>query len=80
MNSIPSLLIYGEKDPVYEMGIADRIKSLMPNSSLYTIPGEGHFPHEAEGKQMAGLITDWIKQTYRNETIPSHREITSHTG
>ena len=60
INTKPTLLIYGEKDPVKELGIVDRIHQLIPNSKLYLIDNEGHFPHEGQSKQMSQIIHNWI--------------------
>ena len=62
LNSKPSLLIYGENDPVKKLGIADRIHQLMPTSELFLIDKEGHFPHEGQPKQMSEIIHHWIEK------------------
>lgn len=62
LNSKSTLLIYGENDPVKELGIADRIHQLMPNSELFLIDKEGHFPHEGQPKQMSEIIHNWIEK------------------
>lgn len=67
LNSKPTLLIYGENDPVKELGIADRIHQLMPNSDLFLINKEGHFPHEGQPKQMSEIIHNWISKIERYE-------------
>ena len=59
----PTLLIYGEKDPVKEIGIADRIHKLLPNSELFLIKAEGHFPHEGQPRLMSEIIHNWIEKT-----------------
>ena len=67
LNNKNALLIYGEKDPVQELGIADRIHKLLPNSDLFLIKEEGHFPHEGQPKKMSEIIHDWIeKQSDKN--------------
>ncbi len=60
LNSKPTLLIYGENDPVQQLGIADRIHQLMPKSELFLIEKEGHFPHEGQPKQMSEIIHQWV--------------------
>jgi haloalkane dehalogenase len=63
LNSKPTLLIYGENDPVKELGIADRIHQLMLNSELFLINKEGHFPHEGQSEQMSEIIHHWIEKS-----------------
>ncbi len=60
LQSKPTLLIYGDQDPVHQMGIANRIHNLMPKSKLFLINGEGHFPHEGKASQMSDIIHSWI--------------------
>ncbi|MEO0572147.1 MAG: alpha/beta fold hydrolase [Bacteroidota bacterium] len=69
LNAKPTLLIYGKNDPVKEIGIADRIHQLMPNSELFLIEKEGHFPHEGQPKQMSKIIHHWITKNRHHETI-----------
>ncbi len=56
----PTLLIYGEQDPVHQMGIAERIHFSMADSELHLITGEGHFPHEGKPEAMCELMAQWI--------------------
>lgn len=65
-NKIPTLLIYGEKDPLNKLGVAKRINELLPNSELHIIKGEGHFPHEGEPEKMSELIRSWINRQKEN--------------
>lgn len=60
-NRLPALIIYGEKDPLTAMGIPRRVHSLLPNSELHLITGEGHFPHEGKPGKMATIIREWMK-------------------
>jgi haloalkane dehalogenase len=59
-NKLPTLIIYGEKDPLTAMGVPQRISDLLPNSELHFIKNEGHFPHEGDAGKMSELITAWI--------------------
>lgn len=68
LNRHPTLLLYGEEDPVFKMGIADDIHAIMPNSTLHLIEGESHFPHEGKALEMAVLIDTWIKNTFDSYT------------
>ena len=57
----PVLLIYGEKDPVQELGIPDRILGGLNKAHLHLIPNEGHFPHEGQAEEMSHLIHQWLQ-------------------
>lgn len=58
----PCLMIYGDKDPVYQLGIPARVKQLNPGAQLFTIRGEGHFPHEGQAETMCEIIDQWMGQ------------------
>jgi len=60
-NRIPVLIIYGDKDPLTELGIPQRTHRLLPNSELHWIKGEAHFPHEGAPGEMSSMIIDWLK-------------------
>lgn len=60
----PCLLIYGEKDPVNNLGIPERILKSLHNAELHIIKKEGHFPHEGNGKEMARIIEEWINRKW----------------
>ncbi|MDN5214644.1 alpha/beta fold hydrolase [Fulvivirgaceae bacterium BMA12] len=62
INKKPCLLIYGENDPVTQLGIAARIHAMMPHSKLCLIENEGHFPHEGKPLEMCKLMEDWLGQ------------------
>ncbi len=60
-NDKPTLLIYGEKDPVHQMGISTRIERMLKKAQLKLIDGEMHFPFEGEYEQISALIDQWVK-------------------
>ncbi|MEP1035044.1 alpha/beta fold hydrolase [Ekhidna sp.] len=60
LNQKPTLLIYGENDPVNILGIPERIHKMMTNSELFLINSESHFPHEGQPERMSEIIFEWI--------------------
>lgn len=69
----PILLLNGDKDPLYELGIPDRIMASCTQSTLKLIPGEGHFPHEGQPALMAKYIRSWISDLSMHQ--PHYKEI-----
>lgn len=59
----PMLLIYGDKDPVYKLGVPGRITEMAPNSHLHIIQGERHFPVEGVPFEMSSIIKNWIERS-----------------
>jgi haloalkane dehalogenase len=68
-NKLPTLIIYGEKDPLTGMGVPRRINNLLLNSELHLIKGEGHFPHEGEPLKMCELIGSWVDRLRRAQNL-----------
>lgn len=62
LNNHPALLIYGDKDPVTELGVPERIYKTLKNAELHYIKDEGHFPYEAAAKEMSMLIDNWVQK------------------
>jgi pimeloyl-ACP methyl ester carboxylesterase len=44
--SVPTLLMWGSKDPAVYVSSAARLASYFPNSKLIIFPGIGHLPYE----------------------------------
>jgi len=68
LNGKPMLMIYGEHDPVQQLGIPDRIKGMVKNAELHFVKGEGHFPHEGQPECMSAIIEQWMKRVSSNTT------------
>jgi pimeloyl-ACP methyl ester carboxylesterase len=60
-NNTPTLLVYGEKDPLNLLGVPGRIKKMMKNSELHIIKGVEHFPHEGTPEEISSIIKNWVK-------------------
>jgi haloalkane dehalogenase len=57
----PTLLLYGQFDPVRFAGGVARFRKLLPRSSARIIRFEEHFPILASGARVARQIDDWIR-------------------
>lgn len=56
----PTVILWGEEDPVIPVAWSDRLKESFPNSTLRTLPGVGHFvPFEAP-EEVAGAIREAV--------------------
>jgi haloalkane dehalogenase len=61
-SNTPILLMYGENDPLTELGIPQKAHQLFNITKLVFVEGEGHFPHEGEPIFMAKQIDLWIEE------------------
>ncbi len=60
---LPTLVVWGRRDPIIPVGHAYRAASLMPGSRLEIFDGSGHFPHCDEPMRFAELLTAFCDAT-----------------
>lgn len=57
---IPTLLIWGDEDPVVPISSATELKEYLASSEMVTLPGMGHLLVEEAPEECAGLICEWL--------------------
>ena len=67
--AIPTLIVWGDRDPVIPARHGIRAHELMPGSRLALFEGAGHFPHHDDPIGVATAIEDFVE-----ETQPSARD------
>jgi pimeloyl-ACP methyl ester carboxylesterase len=60
---LPTLVVWGRRDPIIPVGHAYRAASLMPGSRLEVFDSSGHFPHCDEPERFAELLTAFCDAT-----------------
>jgi pimeloyl-ACP methyl ester carboxylesterase len=60
---VPTLIVWGDGDPIIPVSHGRRAHELMPHSRLEVFEGAGHFPHIDEPRRFASLIQRWIDST-----------------
>jgi haloalkane dehalogenase len=61
----PTLILYGQFDPMRLIGGARRFRALLPNSVTAIVPFEEHFPILASGGRVARIVHEWM------QTVPA---------
>jgi pimeloyl-ACP methyl ester carboxylesterase len=61
--SIPFLIVWGERDPIIPVEHARAAHRLVSGSRLEIFPGAGHFPHLDDPLRFVGVLTDFIERT-----------------
>jgi pimeloyl-ACP methyl ester carboxylesterase len=56
---LPTLVVWGDRDPVIPVGHARRAGELIPHGRLEIFEGAGHFPHCDEPERFAALLTEF---------------------
>ncbi len=60
---VPTLLVWGECDPIIPLEHGRQAHELMPHSRLEVFPGAGHFPFNDDPERFAELLTDFVATT-----------------
>jgi pimeloyl-ACP methyl ester carboxylesterase len=61
--AVPSLLVWGDSDPIIPARHGIRAHELMPGSRLELFEGAGHFPHLADPFRFARCLRDFVEST-----------------
>ncbi len=56
----PTLLIWGERDTLYDLSAAERLRHAIPGARLTTIAGAGHMPSIERPAELAGLMRQFF--------------------
>jgi haloalkane dehalogenase len=56
----PTLILFGQFDPMRLIGGARRFRALLPNSTKLIVPFEEHFPILASGDRVGRAVSEWL--------------------
>ena len=60
---VPTLLVWGERDPIIPVKHGRQAHELMPDSQLVIFNGAGHFPFNDDPERFAEVLTDFVATT-----------------
>jgi pimeloyl-ACP methyl ester carboxylesterase len=60
---VPTLLVWGECDPIIPVDHGLQAHELMPHSRLEVFPDAGHFPFNDDPERFAAVLTDFVATT-----------------
>ena len=61
--TVPTMLIWGERDPIIPVSHAYSTHEQIPDSRLEVIEGAGHFPYRDDPRRFTTLLSDFIAGT-----------------
>ena len=67
---VPTLLIWGARDPIIPVEHGQAAHQMIPGSRLEVFPRAGHFPHLEDPRRFVGLLTELIAETEPAELQP----------
>ena len=68
--SKPTLILYGQFDPMRLIGGVARFRRLFPNSAVRIVSREEHFPILSSGERVGRIVHEWISGATPGETTP----------
>jgi pimeloyl-ACP methyl ester carboxylesterase len=60
---LPTLIVWGERDPLIPVRHAYEAHERIPGSRLEIFPGAGHFPYRDDPRRFAEVLMDFMKTT-----------------
>jgi len=63
LESIPTLIVWGERDRTIPIEHGRRAHEAIPHSAFRTIPGVAHFPHLEDPDALSGLLRAFLAET-----------------
>jgi len=60
---VPTMFVWGDKDPVIPIAHAHNAAALVSGSRLEIFQGVGHFPHRAQPLRFTRLLTEFVEST-----------------
>jgi pimeloyl-ACP methyl ester carboxylesterase len=62
-DEMPSLIVWGERDPIIPFRHGLRASEQMPGSRLVSFPDAGHFPHRDDPRRFVRELTEFMETT-----------------
>jgi pimeloyl-ACP methyl ester carboxylesterase len=69
-SDVPTLIVWGDRDPIIPMSHAIDANEAIPGSRLEIFEGAGHYPHCADPERFADLLEEFVAST--PAARPSH--------
>ena len=63
LESMPTLIVWGERDNTIPLAHGRRAHEAIPNSHFKTLRGAAHFPHLEDPDGLAGVLREFIRAT-----------------
>ncbi len=67
----PLLLIWGQRDRLVPVQVAQQVQRLCPDLPLVLVDGSGHCPHDEDAEAFNGALLRWLEQLPASAPTPS---------
>ena len=68
--SIPTLIVWGDRDPIIPLEHAYKTHEAIPNSRLEVMKGVGHYPHVEDPIHFVEILKDFLRTTEPARVTP----------
>jgi pimeloyl-ACP methyl ester carboxylesterase len=65
----PLLLIWGQRDRLVPVQVAQQVRRIRPELPLTVLPGSGHCPHDEHADAFNAALLEWLDQLPAVETL-----------
>ena len=79
---LPTLIVWGDRDPIIPVRHAHTAHEAIPGSRLAILEGVGHFPHVEAPEQFLSVLTEFLESTTAGPAEPGrlHDLLRAHSG
>lgn len=63
--AMPASIVWGERDPLFPVGVAERLAVALPQAALHRLPRVGHCPPQEDPALVATLMLDLVSRVRR---------------
>ena len=79
---LPTLIVWGDRDPIIPVRHAQAAHEAIPGSRLEILEGVGHFPHVEAPEHFRSVLTDFLDSTTAGPAEPGrlHDLLRAHSG
>lgn len=70
-DALPSLIVWGAKDPIIPVEHGRAAHAAMPGSRLEVFDAVGHFPQLERPREFSRILREWLEQTEAAEIAPA---------
>ena len=71
--SIPTLIVWGQRDRIIPLTHAHQALAAAPHSRLEVMPGVGHFPHSEHPDSCAAILRDFLGAAAPSQGVPGEQ-------
>lgn len=71
----PTMIVWGEDDPIIPVDHAHRVHEAVPGSRLEVLADVGHFPHVEAPERFVALMTDFLASTDPSPVDARYRDL-----